>query len=230
VVKTDPNSQPGWLWLGKYVRHPDQNKYCFERVLGLDPNNQEALLSLKGIPSHEETYSLENLPDALNPRGPTPFPAGSLASSLLPQPTFTPFITDNEEELITVVVQGAESREIQSPSPAQQEIKFVARDYKEPVRPQKKKKNPALKSLLWFLPVILLCLVGVGYLVLSDKWMIYLPPGLFSFPLPNSALRVGLVIPTDNLVYRQFPIATPTFIKPTVILSPTPYHPLFRNI
>jgi hypothetical protein len=40
VVKSDPQSVMGWLWLAGVVETKDQQRYCLERVLQLNPQNQ----------------------------------------------------------------------------------------------------------------------------------------------------------------------------------------------
>jgi pSer/pThr/pTyr-binding forkhead associated (FHA) protein len=40
VVKDDPRSVMGWLWLAGVVKTKDQQRYCLERVLELNPQNQ----------------------------------------------------------------------------------------------------------------------------------------------------------------------------------------------
>jgi pimeloyl-ACP methyl ester carboxylesterase len=42
VVQTIPNSELGWLWLGKCRTVAEQKTYCFRRVLAINPQNQEA--------------------------------------------------------------------------------------------------------------------------------------------------------------------------------------------
>ncbi len=42
VVKSNPDSQEGWLWLGNCLQDKDQRKYCYERVLNINPKNVEA--------------------------------------------------------------------------------------------------------------------------------------------------------------------------------------------
>lgn len=58
VVQTDPNSEPGWLWLGFCRTVPEQREYCFRRVLAINPQNTQArqqmeLLHKPEAPSQE---------------------------------------------------------------------------------------------------------------------------------------------------------------------------------
>ena len=42
VVRADPNSELGWLWLGYCREVPQQREYCFRRALSINPENVEA--------------------------------------------------------------------------------------------------------------------------------------------------------------------------------------------
>ncbi len=42
ALRQDPRSAAGWLWLSGVVDRPDEQRYCLERVLALDPDNQAA--------------------------------------------------------------------------------------------------------------------------------------------------------------------------------------------
>jgi hypothetical protein len=49
VVKIDPSSEDGWLWLGMYCSTTDQRSYCYRRVITLNPNNWEAKEQLEQL-------------------------------------------------------------------------------------------------------------------------------------------------------------------------------------
>ena len=40
AVKQNPRSTLGWLWLASVVEAREQQRYCLERVLRLDPDNE----------------------------------------------------------------------------------------------------------------------------------------------------------------------------------------------
>jgi tetratricopeptide (TPR) repeat protein len=42
AVKENPKSEEGWLWLGRCLTDREQRKYCYERVLRLNPQHVEA--------------------------------------------------------------------------------------------------------------------------------------------------------------------------------------------
>lgn len=42
VVRADPNSELGWLWLGYCREVPQQREYCFRKALSINPENVEA--------------------------------------------------------------------------------------------------------------------------------------------------------------------------------------------
>lgn len=47
VVKTDPHSELGWLWLGYCRTVPEQREQCFRRALAINPQNAEARRQLE---------------------------------------------------------------------------------------------------------------------------------------------------------------------------------------
>jgi hypothetical protein len=42
VVRADPNSELGWLWLGYCRDVPQQREFCFRKALSINPENVEA--------------------------------------------------------------------------------------------------------------------------------------------------------------------------------------------
>jgi pimeloyl-ACP methyl ester carboxylesterase len=42
VVKTNPQSELGWLWLGRCRTDAKQREFCFQKVLEINPQNQDA--------------------------------------------------------------------------------------------------------------------------------------------------------------------------------------------
>jgi tetratricopeptide (TPR) repeat protein len=49
TVRTDPDSQDGWFWLGQLLDDPERKRYCYLRVLSINPNNRHAWLALSQI-------------------------------------------------------------------------------------------------------------------------------------------------------------------------------------
>jgi len=49
VVRENPRSEEGWLWLGRCLQDQEQCKHCFERVLQLNPQNVEAQQELDNL-------------------------------------------------------------------------------------------------------------------------------------------------------------------------------------
>ena len=42
VVREDTKSEEGWLWLGRSLSDNEQRKYCYDKVLRLNPEHVEA--------------------------------------------------------------------------------------------------------------------------------------------------------------------------------------------
>lgn len=49
AVKNNPNSEEGWLWLGNCLTDTEQRKFCYERVLKINPLNSKAQHELDNI-------------------------------------------------------------------------------------------------------------------------------------------------------------------------------------
>jgi hypothetical protein len=46
VLKQNPRDENAWLWMSRCVTEIEQKRYCFEKVLKLNPQNQYAIRSL----------------------------------------------------------------------------------------------------------------------------------------------------------------------------------------
>lgn len=49
VVKTDPASEQGWLWLGRCRVSPEEKRYCFRMVTSINPGNKDAQYELSTL-------------------------------------------------------------------------------------------------------------------------------------------------------------------------------------
>jgi len=68
VVRANPNSEEGWLWLGQCVGTPARRAFCLQKVLAINPNNAEARRLLQESPSTKSA-----LPETLVPKTALPF-------------------------------------------------------------------------------------------------------------------------------------------------------------
>jgi tetratricopeptide (TPR) repeat protein len=75
-----PNSVQGWLWMAK-CRSGAQREYCFQRVLALDPGNEEARLALPGKTAPEPAAGPEVLQASPQPAAPAVQPPAQPAAS-----------------------------------------------------------------------------------------------------------------------------------------------------
>ncbi len=60
VVQTDPKSELGWLYLGKCLGDPDKKKYCFQKVLEINPSNPQAKAALEGLVKPGEPAQMQS--------------------------------------------------------------------------------------------------------------------------------------------------------------------------
>jgi ferric-dicitrate binding protein FerR (iron transport regulator) len=49
VLKQNPGDENAWLWMTRCVTEPEQKRYCFEKVLKINPQNQFALRGLRHL-------------------------------------------------------------------------------------------------------------------------------------------------------------------------------------
>lgn len=49
ILKRNPRDENAWLWLALSVTDTEQERYCFERVLKLNPQNQSAIEGLRRL-------------------------------------------------------------------------------------------------------------------------------------------------------------------------------------
>src|SRR5215212_12062242 len=50
-LKQNPRDESAWLWMTRCVLEPEQKRYCFEKVLKLNPQNQNAIEGLTRLNS-----------------------------------------------------------------------------------------------------------------------------------------------------------------------------------
>src|SRR5215211_746392 len=49
VLKHNPKDENAWLWLTRCVTETEQKRYCFEKILKINPQNQHALEGLRQL-------------------------------------------------------------------------------------------------------------------------------------------------------------------------------------
>lgn len=52
ALKQNPRDENAWLWMTKCVTDAEQKRYCFERVLKINPQNQHAIEGLGRLGNH----------------------------------------------------------------------------------------------------------------------------------------------------------------------------------
>ncbi|MGB8215223.1 MAG: hypothetical protein WCE68_16865 [Anaerolineales bacterium] len=71
IVRTDPRSEAGWLGLGECLSDPEKKRFCYQRVLEIDPANAPARRALAALvrpiaPSPTPTPPQPSFRDRLN--------------------------------------------------------------------------------------------------------------------------------------------------------------------
>jgi hypothetical protein len=49
VLKQNPRDENGWLWMTRCVIETEQKRYCFDKVLKINPQNQYAIEGLRRL-------------------------------------------------------------------------------------------------------------------------------------------------------------------------------------
>jgi ferric-dicitrate binding protein FerR (iron transport regulator) len=74
VLKQNPADENAWLWMTKCVTETEQKRYCFERVLKINPQNQYAIRELRHLtrPVSPPTQPKTSQPEPVQPVQPVP--------------------------------------------------------------------------------------------------------------------------------------------------------------
>ncbi len=49
VIRNDPRNETAWLWMSSAIDSDDHRRYCLERVLAINPQNQTARQGLEAL-------------------------------------------------------------------------------------------------------------------------------------------------------------------------------------
>lgn len=86
VIRSEPNNEMAWLWLYACVENPSQKLFCLQKVLEINPNNQNARIALGKLAEQPPSPKLQTVSSpAQQPRviqssaNPTPQPINSPA-------------------------------------------------------------------------------------------------------------------------------------------------------
>lgn len=67
-LKSNPQDENAWLWMTRCVTEAEQKKYCFEKVLKINPQNQFAI---RGLQQLSKPVSPPSTPQAISVQQPT---------------------------------------------------------------------------------------------------------------------------------------------------------------
>ncbi len=233
AVKSDPNSEQGWLWLGKCVPNPNQREYCFKRVLALNPNNLEALQDLKDTIWLHASAPQGSVPSAGEPAVSSPTPNSRLVIAPQPKLADTPFVFENNEELVKSSATDLPPLPQLSVAPGWQEKQAGAIPQgNKPTPTLRKKINPVLAGFLWSIPVSLVCLMAILYLIVSGTWMKFIPANLLPLSIPTATSETVLLPPMVTQTISHLPTVTSMASEPTytpIVVPTLAYTPTFKS-
>ena len=93
VVRADPNSELGWLWLGYCRDVPQQREYCFRKALSINPENVEARRQIEIL-----NHPVVSFKDS-NPTAPLSNPSRVSNTSVVETPKTAPPVDQNNTAL-----------------------------------------------------------------------------------------------------------------------------------
>jgi len=67
VVKQNPLSEEGWLWLGRCLTSPQEKRYCFNQVLSINPNSVDAYRELLKLEASTNPLPASSPPELVLP-------------------------------------------------------------------------------------------------------------------------------------------------------------------
>ncbi len=56
ILKADPRHEEAWLWLSAVLETPAEKRYCLEKVLTINPDNEQARAGLRELAARESGY------------------------------------------------------------------------------------------------------------------------------------------------------------------------------
>lgn len=213
VVKANPSSERGWFLLGMSCSTLEQREYCLRRVLAINPGHSEAKkqlakLSQPVMPPPAWASQEPTIPvSALKPPSPVTTPVTTPVS---------PFTYEDEQDHVEEI----------APLDTPDERPILKPDTPQKKKPQKKKKlNIILVASILSVLVLIVCGVGVVYILFSTQMTQLTPPNSVSvLPVTVTQTSTPLIVST--------PTTTSTPVSPTVLPSPLPtvvYQPAFEE-
>ena len=83
ILRSDPRNEDAWLWLAKTASESNKRRQCLERVLGINPDNEEAREALATLEFEELLKPIETLPISppASVTSPSPLPVEAVEQS-----------------------------------------------------------------------------------------------------------------------------------------------------
>ena len=99
LVKTEPNNENAWLWLSACLTNVEHKKYCLNKALTINPDNQNTKKALSQL---EETLqpSFDDIISSSSHVIPTPAPDASSSTLLICPSSAGKLETPNNTDVI----------------------------------------------------------------------------------------------------------------------------------
>ncbi len=212
-IKENPNSEQGWLWLGRCRTSPQERAYCFNRVLTINPINMEAHKALQdaspAAPTSVAAPAVKPLPRA--------------AGSQLNAATFSATASSTEAASVAPAVKPLPRAAGGQPNAATFSATASSTAATKAVPPGRKFKLNPLWVLGGLVAILVVCLlVEGGWVLVSSRANAMLEITVMPTWAPPTATPTPSPQPSATSSATPAPTATPTPTVPTATLAPTP--------
>jgi hypothetical protein len=69
ALHEDSNRAMDWLWYAAHISNPAEKRYCIERALYIDPNNQQAIEQIEWLNAQQKRSAQKRPVTIMNPIG-----------------------------------------------------------------------------------------------------------------------------------------------------------------
>ena len=230
VVRVDPLSEQGWMYLGMSLPERERREYCLRRVLAINPNNSEAKSQLDRLAGPAKTPPTQVPPtrtDISKDRNTIPPVSAS-------RPVQSPFTrAESFQEPKPPIVDRIPAPALSRPPIAVQEKISSPPAVKAAAKPnlKKKKTNYLLFVVVGFTAILIVGGAIAAFLFLSGGMNALLAANIptLEAPLPTTALTIPHASASPTAATE------PTQVPPTATSLPTAkptvsYKPLLEKV
>jgi hypothetical protein len=200
-VLDKPQDEKAWYLLSKCVREPEKKKFCLEKVLQINPNNQNAYEDLNDLHIKPESTKPSFIKTDLSEERTQPSGVYTRQCPNCGQKVY------EAEEVCRYCGYNLNSRPLQPTRPSKSTIE----NSRSSTRPASRRKRRSTKRIgLWLLTILIITsLLGLW---IENPTIFRSIRSLIPFPKPMQITNMPIIQPQE----------TPSIIPTTSLISPTP--------